>query len=135
MYDLLLKGGTIVDGTGAPAFRGDVGVTDGVIVEIGTLSGAAREVLDADGALVTPGFVDPHTHYDGQATWDHQLAPSCWHGVTTAILGNCGVGFAPVRPDRHDFLVQAVVVASQYDDAAMGDDDRVRQSRIRDDAR
>jgi len=106
MYDLLLKGGSVVDGTGAPAFRADVAITDGVIVEIGTVDGAAREVLSADGALVMPGFVDPHTHYDGQATWDHQLAPSCWHGVTTAILGNCGVGFAPVRPDRHDFLVQ-----------------------------
>ena len=106
MYDLLLKGGMVVDGTGAPAYRADVAITDGVITEIGTLSGAAREVLDADGALVMPGFVDPHTHYDGQATWDHQLAPSCWHGVTTAILGNCGVGFAPVRPDRHDFLIQ-----------------------------
>ena len=106
MYDLLLKGGTVVDGTGAASFRADLAITDGVIVEIGAVSGDARETIDADGALVTPGFVDPHTHYDGQATWDHQLAPSCWHGVTTAILGNCGVGFAPVRPDRHDFLVQ-----------------------------
>ena len=105
-YDLLLKGATVVDGTGAPAYRGDVAITNGVIVDIGSLNGSAREVLAVDGALVTPGFVDPHTHYDGQATWDHQLAPSCWHGVTTAILGNCGVGFAPVRPDRHDFLIQ-----------------------------
>jgi N-acyl-D-aspartate/D-glutamate deacylase len=106
VYDLLLKGGTVIDGTGAPSYQADVAIADGVIVEIGRITDAAHETVDADGALITPGFVDPHTHYDGQATWDHQLAPSCWHGVTTAILGNCGVGFAPVRPDRHDFLVQ-----------------------------
>jgi len=107
MHDLVLKGGTVVDGTGATAaYTADVAIKAGHIVEIGSVSGAARQIIDADGAIVTPGYVDPHTHYDGQATWDHQLAPSCWHGITTAILGNCGVGFAPARPDRHDFLIQ-----------------------------
>ena len=80
-------------------------VDGGRISEVGRV-GPGRAEIDADGAIVTPGFVDPHTHYDGQATWDPLLTPSCWHGVTTAVLGNCGVGFAPVRRDRHEFLVQ-----------------------------
>jgi len=105
-HDLVIRGGTIVDGTGAAAFTGDVAVDGGVIVAVGSVGEAGREEIDAGGALVTPGFVDVHTHFDGQATWDETLTPSSWHGVTTAVLGNCGVGFAPVRPDRHDFLVQ-----------------------------
>ena len=105
MHDLIVRGGTVVDGTGAPARTADVAVSDGVIVEIGRVSGSAREEIDADGALVTPGFVDVHTHYDGQATWDDQLSPSCWHGVTTVVMGNCGVGFAPVKPDKHEWLI------------------------------
>jgi N-acyl-D-aspartate/D-glutamate deacylase len=105
-FDLLIRGGTVVDGTGSPSFTADVAVRDGVIVDVGQVDGApARETIDADGLLVTPGFVDIHTHYDAQVTWDPLLAPSVWHGVTTAILGNCGVGFAPVRPDRHEWLV------------------------------
>jgi N-acyl-D-amino-acid deacylase len=106
MHDLVIRGGKIVDGTGAPAFVGDVAVKDGRIREVGRVSGPAREVLDADGLLVTPGFVDIHTHYDAQATWDPHLLPSGWHGVTTAIFGNCGVGFAPARPDRHEWLIE-----------------------------
>src|SRR5437868_15474620 len=106
MYDLIVKGGRIVDGTGAPAFTGDIAVTDGRIVEIGRVTGQARRTLKADGRLVTPGFVDVHTHYDGQVTWDSQLAPSCWHGVTTVVVGNCGVGFAPVRPGRQQELIE-----------------------------
>jgi len=106
MYDLLIKGGQIADGTGAPSFTGDVAVKDGVIVAVGKVSGVARETVDADGLLVTPGWIDIHTHYDGQMSWDEQLAPSLWHGVSTAISGNCGVGFAPVKPDRHDWLIQ-----------------------------
>jgi N-acyl-D-aspartate/D-glutamate deacylase len=106
MHDLVIRGGTLIDGTGAPARTGDVAIEDGRIVEVGRVSGAARRTVDADGLAVTPGFVDIHTHYDGQATWDPQLAPSCWHGVTTLVMGNCGVGFAPVRPDQHAFLIE-----------------------------
>ena len=105
MHDLVVRGGTVVDGTGAPSRTADVAITDGVITEVGRVTGEARQVVDADGALVTPGFVDVHTHYDGQATWDDQLSPSCWHGVTTVVMGNCGVGFAPVAPDRHEWLI------------------------------
>jgi N-acyl-D-aspartate/D-glutamate deacylase len=105
MHDLVIRGGTLIDGTGTPARTADLAVSDGRITEIGRVSGAARRTLDADGLAVTPGFVDIHTHYDGQATWDPLLAPSCYHGVTTLVMGNCGVGFAPVRPDQHDFLI------------------------------
>jgi N-acyl-D-aspartate/D-glutamate deacylase len=105
VHDLVIRGGSVVDGTGAPARTADVAVTDGVITQVGRVDGLTRQELDADGLVVTPGFVDVHTHYDGQATWDPHLTPSCWHGVTTAVLGNCGVGFAPVRPDRHDWLI------------------------------
>lgn len=106
MHDLLIRGGTIVDGSGAAAFTGDVAVDGDRIVEVGRVAGAARRTLDAGGLLVTPGFVDVHTHYDGQATWDPLLTPSCWHGVTTAVMGNCGVGFAPMRPERRQFLIE-----------------------------
>ncbi|BBX48560.1 amidohydrolase family protein [Mycobacterium cookii] len=105
-YDLLIRGGTVVDGTGAPARTADVAVNDGLIVEVGRVDGRARRTIDADGLTVTPGFVDIHTHFDGQATWDPHLTPSSWHGVTTAIMGNCGIGFAPVHHDRHDFLIE-----------------------------
>ena len=104
-YDLIIRGGTVVDGTGTPPRTADVAVTDGVVAEVGRLDGSARRTVDADGLTVTPGFVDVHTHFDGQATWDPHLTPSCWHGVTTAIMGNCGIGFAPVRPDRHEWLI------------------------------
>ena len=105
-YDLIIRGGTLVDGTGAPARTADVALQDRRIVEVGRVTGAAKRTLDADGLAVTPGFVDIHTHYDGQVTWDPLLAPSSQHGVTTIVMGNCGVGFAPVRPDQHDFLIQ-----------------------------
>jgi N-acyl-D-amino-acid deacylase len=88
-HDLVIRGGTLIDGTGAAAHTADVAVDGGVVTEIGRV-GTGDQEIDADGLLVTPGFVDPHTHYDGQATWDPLLTPSCWHGVTTAILGNCG---------------------------------------------
>ncbi len=104
-HDLVIRGGTVVDGTGAPARTADVAISGGVVTEVGAVDGTGREEVDADGALVTPGFVDIHTHYDGQATWDEQLTPSCWHGVTTVVMGNCGVGFAPVAPDRHEWLI------------------------------
>jgi N-acyl-D-amino-acid deacylase len=104
-HDLVIRGGTVVDGTGAPARTADVAITAGLVTEVGRVDGRGTEEVDADGALVTPGFVDIHTHYDGQATWDEELTPSCWHGVTTVVMGNCGVGFAPVAPDRHDWLI------------------------------
>ncbi|MFN8026078.1 MAG: amidohydrolase family protein [Acidimicrobiia bacterium] len=106
MHDLVIRNGRIADGTGAPTFVGDVAVTDGVITEVGEVSGNATRVVDADGLLVTPGVVDIHTHYDGQAVWDPDLTPSCWHGVTTAVIGNCSVGFAPCAPERRDWLME-----------------------------
>jgi N-acyl-D-amino-acid deacylase len=105
VYDLIVRGGTVVDGTGAPPVTADIGVTDGRITALGRLSGNCRQQIDADGLVVTPGFVDIHTHFDGQATWDPLLAPSSSHGVTSVAMGNCGVGFAPARPDRHDWLI------------------------------
>jgi N-acyl-D-amino-acid deacylase len=105
MLDLIVKGGTVYDGTGAPSYGADVGVRDGLIVEIGSIGETAAVVVDADGAVVTPGFVDVHTHYDGQVTWDDQLEPSASNGVTTLVMGNCGVGFAPVRPGDEAALV------------------------------
>ncbi len=105
MHDLVIRGGNVVDGTGAPMRSADVAIDDGVVVEVGRVPGRAAQQIDADGALVTPGFVDIHTHYDGQVTWDPLLTPSCWHGVTTVVMGNCGVGFAPVSPDRRQWLI------------------------------
>jgi len=105
MLDVVIKGGTVVDGTGEPGYVADVGVRDGRIVEIGDVSEQAGQTIDADGALVTPGWVDVHTHYDGQVTWDDALEPSASNGVTTLVMGNCGVGFAPVRPSDHDALI------------------------------
>jgi N-acyl-D-aspartate/D-glutamate deacylase len=105
-HDVVIRGGTVVDGTGAPPRRADVAIDTGRITAVGDVDGTGREQLDADGLLVTPGWVDVHTHYDGQVTWDPLLTPSSWQGVTTVVMGNCGVGFAPVRADRHDFLIR-----------------------------
>jgi N-acyl-D-amino-acid deacylase len=105
MHDLVIRGGTVVDGTGEPGRTADVAISDGIVTDVGRVDGRAKQEIDADGALVTPGFVDIHTHYDGQATWDPLLSPSCWHGVTTVVMGNCGVGFAPVAADRHEWLI------------------------------
>src|SRR5687768_10452872 len=104
-HDLAIVGGEVVDGTGAPPRRADVGVREGRIVTVGEVKSAAR-TIDGSGAIVTPGFVDLHCHYDGQAAWDVQMLPSAVHGVTTAVLGNCGVGFAPVRPRDHERLIR-----------------------------
>ena len=106
MHDLVIRAGRVVDGTGAPARNADVAVTDGLITEVGRVDGPARREIDADGLLVTPGFVDIHTHYDGQVTWDPEVSPSGWHGVTTVVTGNCGVGFAPARASDRDWLIQ-----------------------------
>ncbi|BBY63283.1 N-acyl-D-amino-acid deacylase family protein [Mycolicibacterium helvum] len=104
-YDLVIRNGTIVDGLGGQPYSGDVAVSGGVIVAVGTVDGAGAREIDATGLLVTPGFVDLHTHYDGQAIWSDRLTPSSAHGVTTALMGNCGVGFAPCRAEDHDVLV------------------------------
>lgn len=103
---LVVRNGTVVDGTGADPYEADVAVSGGRIVEIGKVAGRGVEEIDARGRLVTPGFVDIHTHYDGQAIWDSHMAPSAWHGVTTAVMGNCGVGFAPCKPADRDKLVE-----------------------------
>lgn len=105
-FDLVVRGGNVVDGTGALPREADVAVVDGRVVEVGRVQARGKRELDARGLLVTPGFVDIHTHYDGQAIWDSRLSPSSWHGVTTAVMGNCGVGFAPCRPEHREMLVR-----------------------------
>ena len=104
-HDLVVRGGLVADGRGGEPRQADVAVDGGTITAVGPVRGRGTEEIDADGLLVTPGFVDIHTHYDGQATWDERMTPSSWHGVTTAVMGNCGVGFAPVRPDAHPRLI------------------------------
>src|SRR5271168_1807460 len=105
MHDLVIRNGKIVDGTGQPSFIGDVAIDGGKITSVGPKAGAGRREIDAAGLLVTPGFVDIHTHYDGQVAWDPYLSPSSWHGVTTLVMGNCGVGFAPVERGKEAFLI------------------------------
>ncbi len=108
-YDLLIKNGTVVDGTGAARRRADVAVKDGIIAEIGAVSDGAAKVIDASDLIVAPGFVDPHTHYDAQICWDPQITSSSWHGVTSVVMGNCGVGLAPCRPQVHEIAAQDLV--------------------------
>jgi len=105
VHDLVIRNGTVIDGRGGCPAPGDVAVDDGRLTAVGTVDEPGREELDATGLAVTPGFVDVHTHYDGQVTWDPLLTPSIWHGVTTVVMGNCGVGFAPAAPDRRDWLI------------------------------
>src|SRR3954449_1006401 len=105
-HDVVIRAGTVIDGTGAPARTADVAITAGRVTEVGAVEGRGRREVNADGLLVTPGFVDIHSHYDGQATWDSRLLPSAWHGVTTVVMGNCGVGFAPVRKSDRNRLVE-----------------------------
>ncbi|WP_299322936.1 amidohydrolase family protein [Parasphingopyxis sp.] len=105
MHDIVIRGGTIVDGLGGEPFQADIAVDGNLITQIGEVSGEGREEIDASGKIVAPGWVDIHTHYDGQATWDDEMGPSSWHGVTTVVMGNCGVGFAPAKPDKHDWLI------------------------------
>ncbi|MGH9138052.1 MAG: N-acyl-D-amino-acid deacylase family protein [Acidimicrobiales bacterium] len=106
MHDLVIRNGRVIDGSGAGATHADVAVDGERVVEVGTVDGKGRREIDADGLLVTPGWVDIHTHYDGQVTWDPEVSPSGWHGVTTVVTGNCGVGFAPARPAERDWLIQ-----------------------------
>lgn len=101
-YDLIIRNGTVVDGTGASRFHADIAVSDGKIAEIGKVDGYADRVIDASDLVVAPGFIDPHTHYDAQICWDHLTTPSCWHGVTSLVMGNCGVGLAPCRPETRE---------------------------------
>jgi len=105
-FDVVVRGGTIVDGTGRDPFEGDVGIKGGRIAAVGAVSGAAREEIYARDRIVTPGFVDIHTHYDGQATWDERMQPSSWHGVTTVVMGNCGIGFAPCKQGDQELLMR-----------------------------
>src|SRR3954451_19742099 len=106
MPDLVVRGAQVVDGTGRPASTADVAVDDGRITEVGKVDAKGHRELDGDGLVLAPGWVDVHTHYDGQVTWDPEVSPSSWHGVTTVVMGNCGVGFAPVRPGGQDFLIE-----------------------------
>ena len=118
-HDLVITGGTIVDGTGGAPFVADIAIDDGRISAIGSITGAATQCIDADGATVMPGFVDIHTHYDGQATWSDLLVPSSWHGVTTVVMGNCGVGFAPVRPHDRQRLIELMEGVEDIPGAAL----------------
>jgi N-acyl-D-aspartate/D-glutamate deacylase len=108
-YDLLIKNGTVIDGTGAPRRQADVAVADGKIAEIGKVKDGASKVIDAAGCVVAPGFIDPHTHYDAQICWDPAISPSSWHGVTSVVMGNCGVGIAPCRPEAREIATRDLV--------------------------
>jgi N-acyl-D-amino-acid deacylase len=121
MHDVVIRNASLIDGTGAPATMADVAIDGSVIADV-TDAGRAmsgRQEIDADGLLITPGFVDIHTHYDAQATWDPWMTPSAWHGVTTAVMGNCGVGFAPAAPDRHEWLIQLMEGVEDIPGSAM----------------
>ena len=108
-YDLLIRNGTVVDGTGAPRYRADVAIADGRIAEIGKVTDGARKIIDASDLIVSPGFVDPHTHYDAQICWDPQISVSSWHGVTSVVMGNCGVGIAPCKPQAREIAAWDLV--------------------------
>ncbi len=119
MHDLVIRNGTILDGSGKPGFAGDIAIDGGKIVAVGGKAGAGRRELDANGLLVTPGWVDIHTHYDGQIFWDPYLSPSSWHGVTTVVMGNCGVGFAPRARGQEDFLIGMMETVEDIPGAAL----------------
>jgi N-acyl-D-amino-acid deacylase len=121
MFDLIIRGGTIIDGSGDARYVADIAIENGKIAKIGDIKGSAKEEINAHGKLITPGWVDIHTHYDGQATWDPILAPSSWHGVTTVVMGNCGVGFAPVKPKDRDFLIQLMEGVEDIPGAALAE--------------
>jgi N-acyl-D-amino-acid deacylase len=118
-YDIVIRGGMVADGSGAEPYAADVAIIGGKIVAVGPTLGGGSEEIDARGKLVTPGFVDVHTHYDGQATWEHTLAPSSNHGVTTVVMGNCGVGFAPCRPDHHEMVIKLMEGVEDIPDVVM----------------
>ena len=119
MMDILIRHSTVIDGTGRDGFVADIAIKDGRIVAIGDIAESAREEIDARGLIATPGFVDIHTHYDGQASWDQRLVPSSLHGVTTVVMGNCGVGFAPCRADAHEALVHLMAGVEDIPEVVM----------------
>ena len=121
MHDLVIRNASIVDGTGRPAFEGDVALEGDRIVSVGERAGRGRREIEARGQVLTPGWVDIHTHYDGQVSWDPYLSPSSWHGVTTVVMGNCGVGFAPVRPGQEDFLIRIMDGVEDIPGAALAE--------------
>src|SRR3984957_10251661 len=118
-HDLIIRSGLVVDGNGGEPFSGAVAADDGVIAAVGAVPGRGTQEIDAGGAVIAPGFVDIHTHYDGQATWDARLQPSSWHGVTTAVMGNCGVGFAPVRRSDRNRLIELMEGVEDIPGAAL----------------
>jgi N-acyl-D-aspartate/D-glutamate deacylase len=119
VHDIVIRGGTVIDGSGGRAREADVAIREGRIAEIGRITARGTEEIDARGRIVTPGFVDIHTHYDGQVTWENRLAPSSGHGVTTVVMGNCGVGFAPARSDQHELLIRMMEGVEDIPDAVM----------------
>jgi len=121
MLDTLIKGGTVIDGTGKDAYKADVGLRDGKIVVVGNTDEPAKRTIDANGLHILPGFIDIHTHYDGQASWDETFAPSIYHGVTTLVMGNCGVGFAPVRPGDRDVLIDLMEGVEEIPESALAE--------------
>jgi len=130
-FDTLIRGGTIVDGTRAPRFVGDVGIRDGRIAAIGRLDASdAAKVIEAQGSIVAPGFVDLHTHYDAQIFWDPYCTISGWHGVTTVVIGNCGGGFAPVRPDMRERMMLSLTRVDAIGIASTRVNDSIMRSRM-----
>ena len=118
-YDIILRNGLIVDGTGAKAYNGDVGIKDGRIVEVGTVTGDSERIIDAGGRVIAPGFIDAHTHYDAQLLWDPSANPSTTHGITTVFIGNCGYTLAPVRPEDQDYLMGLFSAAEEIPKEAL----------------
>ena len=127
MYDLVIRNARIVDGTGRPSFNGDLAVSGGRIAAVGTVAGSGRKEIDAAGKLLTPGWVDVHSHMDGQATWDPLCSPAANHGITTLVMGNCGIGFAPCEPsdEAHDRLIAVVEDVEDIPGAALHEGVRV----------
>ena len=127
MYDLIIRNGTLVDGTGRAACNADLAISEGRIAAVGQVEGEAAREIDAGGQLVTPGWVDTHSHMDGQATWDHYLSPALNHGITTLVMGNCGVGFAPCQPndEAHDLMISVMEDVEDIPGSAL--DEEVRE--------
>ena len=132
-FDLVIRGGTLVDGTGREGVPGDLGIRNGAIVAVGEAKGDADQVIDAGGLVVAPGFIDVHTHYDAQVMWDRVLTISPWHGVTTVVMGNCGFGVAPTRPEHRELIMRTLEKVEGMSlaalEAGLGETGRSRRSR------